>query len=480
MNIKNESGQMLVEVLIALGLFVIIMSSVIIFFFNGQFSAINSGKIREALGVARNGIEASRFIRDDAWGNLVDGDHGLVFTGTQWQFSGTSDVTGEFTRKITISLVEDNVKQILSEVTWQDVRLGQQQVSLVTYLSDWKNAPPPGGDPGDPGGGGTTGDWTNPVTLGSLNIGAGSQATDIDVLNKMVYLSAEAGSSSKPDFFIIDATDGANPFVVSSIDTGDGLNAVDVSGDYAYAANQDDDNQLHIIDLSLSTPALITAFNIAAADEGITVFYLDDTVYVGTAKSSSGTEFHIIDVTDRNAPLFVGDLEIGDDVNGIFVKGDTAYLATGDSDELIIVNITDPANPSISSGFAAAGNSEDGKTAYLVGNKLYLGRLQGGKHTDHHEFHVIDVSDPLTPTNLGSIDLQADLSDLRVRNNLIFMATSDPNDEFQIWDISDPADMILFASFNFPQDATGIDYEDNIVYVSVRSNDALRIITSGP
>jgi len=245
-------------------------------------------------------------------------------------------------------------------------------------------------------------------------------------------------------------------------------------------ANQSDDNQLQIIDISLSTPALITAFDIVAADEGITVCYLNDTVYVGTAKSSSGTEFHIIDVTDRNAPLFVGDLEIGDDVNGIFVKGDIAYLATGDSDELIIVNITNPANPSISSGFAAAGDSEDGKTVYLVGDTLYLGRLQGGRHTDHHEFHVIDVSDPLTPINLGSIDLQADLSDIRVRNNLIFMATSDPNNEFQIWDISDPSNMTLFASFNFPQDATGIDYEDNIVYVSVRSNDALRIITSGP
>ena len=39
---------------------------------------------------------------------------------------------------------------------------------------------------------------------------------------------------------------------------------------------------------------------------------------------------------------------------------------------------------------------------------------------------------------------------------------------------------VLHSSFNFPQVATGVDYEDNLVYVSVRSNDALRIITSSP
>ncbi|GAH25486.1 unnamed protein product, partial [marine sediment metagenome] len=48
------------------------------------------------------------------------------------------------------------------------------------------------------------------------------------------------------------------------------------------------------------------------------------------------------------------------------------------------------------------------------------------------------------------------------------------------WNISNPGNIELWSSFNFPQVATGIDYEDNVVYVSVRSNDALRIITSSP
>jgi hypothetical protein len=107
-----------------------------------------------------------------------------------------------------------------------------------------------------------------------------------------------------------------------------------------------------------------------------------------------------------------------------------------------------------------------------------LGRLLGGNHANHHEFHILDISSSSLPQNLGSKDIGADVNDLRIRDNLAFLATADSNKEFQVWNISDPTNITLWSSFNFPQVATGIDYEDNVVYVSVRSNDALRIITS--
>jgi uncharacterized secreted protein with C-terminal beta-propeller domain len=301
-------------------------------------------------------------------------------------------------------------------------------------------------------------------------------------LNKIVFISTEASTESKPDFLIVDATDGQNPFIVTELNTGKGLNAIDVSGDFAYVANNDDDvSHLQVIDVSnLNDPSVASSFWFTDAGEAMAVFYLDGKVYVGTEKEGDGAEFHIVDVSSPYSPAFVGDLEIGEDVNGIFVKNDKAYLATGDSNELIIVDITDPADPSTYSSFDAPGDSEDGKTVHIAGSKLYLGRLVGGKHSSHHEFHILDVADPLNPSNLGSVDLGASLNDISVRNNLAFLATSLSNNEFQVWDVTDPAAPTLFSAFNFPQIATGIDFEDNLVYVSVRSNDALRIITSSP
>jgi len=115
---------------------------------------------------------------------------------------------------------------------------------------------------------------------------------------------------------------------------------------------------------------------------------------------------------------------------------------------------------------------------WLVGNKLYLGRLIGGNHIEHHEFHIFDISTSTAILDLGSKDIAANVNGVLTRDYLAFLATDDPNKELQIWEISNPANINLWASFNFPQVATDIDYEDNFVYVSVRSNDALRIITS--
>ena len=176
----------------------------------------------------------------------------------------------------------------------------------------------------------------------------------------------------------------------------------------------------------------------------------------------------------------MGSKEISEDVGAIYISQNIAYVANSGNGELKIYDVSNPANIVELGSYDAPGSSEEGKSLILVGSKLYLGRTKGGNHDDHHEFHIIDVVNSETPQNLGSKDLAADLNDLRVRDNLAFLGTSDSNKEFQVWNISDPTNITLWSFFNFPQVATGIDYESNLVYVSVRSNDALRIITSSP
>ncbi|GAH25225.1 unnamed protein product, partial [marine sediment metagenome] len=95
-----------------------------------------------------------------------------------------------------------------------------------------------------------------------------------------------------------------------------GLSAVDVSGNYAYVANLSDNNQLQIINISqMDSPMLVSSYDFEGAEYGISVFFLDNKVYVGTEKSKEGEEFHIVDVSDPDVPILLGELEIGDDVN---------------------------------------------------------------------------------------------------------------------------------------------------------------------
>jgi len=74
-----------------------------------------------------------------------------------------------------------------------------------------------------------------------------------------------------------------------------------------------------------------------------------------------------------------------------------------------------------------------------------------------------------------------DVNDITcVGGDLAFLATSDANKEFMIVNLADPDNLVEHASLNYPALATGIDFADNKVFMAVRSNDALRIITSSP
>ncbi len=450
------------EILVALTIFVLTITAIIFLSSGSQSVSIDTELNNQTIYKAKEQLENARATAKNNFGSLVS----------------ASSADNGFLKELIVENLGAYEKKVTSKVSWQITPSRILKTELATIISDWKSAVAVGGDTG---GGGISGDWKNPRTLGSVDMGPGNSATGLDVINKIVYLSTEASDSKKPDFYIIDATNGQNPSVRSSINTGPGLNAVDVAGHYAYVANQDDSSQLQIIDVNnLNSPNLAASFKLPEASGiGNSIFYYNQKIYIGT-KKATGPEFFIIDVTNPTNLISLGSKEINADVNAIYIKNNIAYLAVSNEYELKIFNINNPAQITEIGSFNAPGDSEDGKSLDLVNDKLYLGRTVGGNHADHHELHILNVSNLSSIQNLGSKDLTADLNSLKIRDYLAFLATSDSNKEFQVWNISDPANIAFWSSFNFPQVATGIDFEDNIVYVSIRSNDALRIITSSP
>ncbi|HXF44331.1 MAG TPA: hypothetical protein VNK70_02620 [Candidatus Paceibacterota bacterium] len=475
---NGREGQSLVEIMIGLSLIVLGIGFASILVFGGEKILIDRGNAIQARQIAKAGLEAARSIRERDWNELADGVHGLAFGTSSWFFSGSADSDGFFTRTVTVSPSGENAKLVESKVSWNPDPLRTLSVKFTTLVTNWENATPPP-DPGDTGGGGISGDWRNPRTLGAVDLGPGNSATDLDVINKIIYMTAEASSQNKPDFFIINATNGQNPIIVSNlaIPGVSGLAALDVSGIYAFVI-ENNLPRIRIVDVSsITAPSLVQSYDLPeATGDGMSVFYSGSRIFAGTETSQNSDEFYIIDVSNPIVPTYLGSFNVNADVNKIYVSGKTAYLATSaDSGEMVVLDISNPANIVELGRFNATG-SADGKSIFLSSSKQYLGRLS----SSNRELQILDATDPANILNVGFADLGGDLNDMYVRETLAFVGTSDSNNEFQVWDVSDPSVPTFWSSFNFPQVATGLDYEDNIVYVSVRSNDALRIITSSP
>ena len=140
----KEKGQSLIELLVAIGIFVTVVSVLIFLILDSYITGRLAEEITRANFFAEEGLEAVKSIRDNNFVNLTNGDHGLIISGGNWQFSGTSEIiNGKFTRIINVEEIDPNRKKVTSLVTWQFTEARPQEVMLVTYLTNWARPPSP-------------------------------------------------------------------------------------------------------------------------------------------------------------------------------------------------------------------------------------------------------------------------------------------------------------------------------------------------
>lgn len=150
---SHRLGQSVIEVVVAVSMFVIIAGSAVVTMLGSFLTSRLAEEETQAASMATEGIEAAQSIRNKDWRNLVDGNHGLSSTGDTWIFSGTSDEDGKFTRTVSISSVErdenddivisgvvvdPDTKKITSQVSWDFTSARTNTVEMVSYLSNWQ------------------------------------------------------------------------------------------------------------------------------------------------------------------------------------------------------------------------------------------------------------------------------------------------------------------------------------------------------
>ncbi len=361
-----------------------------------------------------------------------------------------------------------------------------------------------------------SGDWTAPQIKSTIDfsnfpgIPAGTYTlTDIDAYQNRIYVTAASatdlnGSLNLPTLFVFDVSDSDNPTLAGSADNApavtSGLNALRVSPDpassplktYVYAASNtaidystcdpitnNACGQLVVFDVSNpSNPEWKTNLKVSSstpvvgANTGESVFYKNGYLLLGLS-AANGPEFHIID--SRNPSSWfsgthlvspVGSFEVGNAINKVAMRGMYAYLATPNAQELQILNISNPGAPALAGGFGdGAGN---GKSMYLIGDKLYLGKTTGAGD----DLFVLDNTNPKTTLpKQGGVDVGSSVNDVLVREYLSFIVT---NSNLEIYRIDDPSNISLSISLPLPKSGhtsrPSMDCEGNNIFVI--SNDA--------
>src|SRR3989344_3856090 len=197
-------GFSLVEIVIGLAIFAVGASSILFLITQQQFLVSNKEQTMRAQTFVSEGLEATKAIAQKNWNALTAGNHGLTFASGEWQFSGVQDSNSIFVRKIIITDIDSKSKQIISQAEW-GITSQKFKVEPPLILTNWESVVDGGGGPGS-GDSGLSGDWANPQTLTSVDLGAGRNGTDVVVENNKVYISSTASDDAKKDLSIYDVS----------------------------------------------------------------------------------------------------------------------------------------------------------------------------------------------------------------------------------------------------------------------------------
>lgn len=263
-----------------------------------------------------------------------------------------------------------------------------------------------------------------PALLGTYAVGA--VVNSVYVSGNYAYL-ATAGNAA--ELTVVNVTNPAAPILADTLDLGGTVDAtsVFVSGTYAYVGKlvsaTGGDNEFYIV--NVTTPTNITlsgSLNITANVNS--VFVSGNYAYLATAVTTA--ELTIVNVTNKAAPTSAGVYNsLGTSAgNDVFAVGTTVYLAEANNTsgaELFIINAANPAAPTLVGSYEAGANING---AYVVGTEAFLATAITAA-----QFRVLDITTPTAPTVKGSYNLGNVANDLVVANNIAYLASASNTQE---------------------------------------------------
>jgi prepilin-type N-terminal cleavage/methylation domain-containing protein len=272
---RINRGFSLIEVILSSAVFALLVTAFVGTYLYGEEASSLAGNRARAGMLASEGLEAVRNIRDAGFSALVDGTYGLTTTGNQWNLSGSNDVTGMFTRQVTLSTIDTKRKSVTSVVAWQQNPQRTGSVSLTTELTNWQAL--------------GSGDWTVPSVSGSLNLSGNQDGNRIQVSGNYAYLTR---ANATNNFVVVDISSPDAPALLATLSvTGTPTNLF-VSGNYAYVTTNDNTQELQIVNVSNpASPSVVGSYNAPGNADANGVFVVGTTAYVVQSNSASSLTF---------------------------------------------------------------------------------------------------------------------------------------------------------------------------------------------
>jgi hypothetical protein len=442
---KHQTGFLLLELMLFLALTATLLAVILPLVFNNQLLIVDSQNRRSGLALvtllSQNTAQLgfNGLLAPDAKAGVFDLRQDLT-----WLADYAQSVSSQAVYKIGGSVKKVELNNLLID---QSSNLGRDTCNLFFSAN-----------------------WTDPKLKGSASLSSLNPATAIDVKNNLAYVSSNSPVQSQPDLTLFDVSNLNAPTIIGQINTGPGINAVHLAGEYVFAANDGISDQLEIIKISnLSNPGPVIKikvpnFNGLSSDgKGSSIFYYQNKIFLGLTKNN-GPELHVYNVSNPQFPVWLGAFETNTGVNGIYVFNNVAYLALADGKLLNVLDVNNPSAIFELGSFSPTGStSQSGQSIAGLGDNIFLGRAGGLPALGYKELYVTNKNNISSP--IASFDLNSSVRKIFVRNGLLFLATGDTTKEFQTFSFTNNS-LSFLSGLDLTSSATSLDCEGGNIFVT--------------
>lgn len=515
---KQQAGQSLVELLLGLGLLAVLAPVMLGGIITAREGRPQAERRQQAVTWMNETIETVRSIRERGWSTFsTNGTYHPTTDGSTWSLtSGTETVNG-VSRSVVVSDVYRNssgqivtsggtldpsTKRVQIQVSWSAPFPSSTETTL--YFTRYEdNTTFNQSSAADLGGGtnsstvvtsiygdgevvlasGGYGDWCSPgLTESTVDLPKSGTANAISATQGIIF--AGTGENSSGVSFARVNVDQAVPPVGTIAGTFNGYKTNDIFGDsnYAYLGTDNNSREVVIISLTTNPYSQVGYFDASGSTDTNSVYVSGQYGYM-----TQGNRFRIFDLSSKSGSRpQVGTVTLAGTGTRIAIAGNYAYVSiAGAAAEMQIINISNPASPSIVGQADVNGEAAYGVFVNSTGTRAYI---VTGESPSLPEFFIVNTeSKSGTRPIISSYNSNGmNPTDVAVVPGNLAVIVGTGAEEYQVINISNESSPVRCGGTQVNSGIRGISFvleSDGDAFSYIITGDAsseLKIIGGGP
>ncbi len=186
--------------------------------------------------------------------------------------------------------------------------------------------------------------------------------------------------------------------------------------------------------------------------------------YCYLVRDSAAQSLVTVDVSNPANPVLKSEYNLQNNPKNLYIHNNLALIASSsNTSELQIIDMTDPSAP-VARGMYDAPGAADALGITARDNYAYLTKLKG---SDGAEFFIVDISNPDSPTQVGSLELNRNGNDVALMDNYAYIASGPNGKQLTVVDISNPASPTEVGSYSMilSQNALTVSAYEKTVFI---------------